>query len=887
MNIDYTKITHEQMLEDFNNRVLADERFAGLTKASIYQYFQEMIANAVDVTNFYMARTAEEAFIDTARLDSSIIKLAKNLGYQLKRAIPARADIAMVLKGPLPSEVKAGDKIYLNRENMKFEYEGDKYMLENSYEYTLTQEDITNGADSSWSKTIIYARDKNIAPGEYITLDSRTSLIAKNLLFPIRIFQGEVKTEVLPGTEYLDKISVANQSYDIDDVTFSNYYGVRDPFAMIGGDYNANYGLCKVGIGKNETEAFSADNVFDIEEYCIELNQKLNDWTAQQDKLRICSIETNPDKTVRITFGNGNQTVCGLTSDSDNIYVQYVSSKGAIANRTVSTDTKIQNDGKIYASGPGHIVNVTNNVAFTFNGPITGGANLEVGELLKTNAKLFFASRSNLVTLSDYRAYFSTLTSPIVVKNSVAFSEKSYDSNNTDQPWMMNNILYALLGEVYKTVAAGVYEPINAFDSDTSLGEITQYADKDAYFNHILDIVKLRLFPQTYSNALLNTNEVNRGTLDDDIAERRLLNTKLIPIPPIFHYFDVVGEVKVDKHKDLLQYKEEIEKSLYEWLKDNSKFKQEIYKSDIIKRIYDNTSTDKVNIDVKVSDIEYSGDEEYWFDSSKCKWSWLDVNDEDYLSVVEAKGIWGYHDTLVIPKVTIDGTLIANSADDLIGRQIRVEYDRNSYGKYSKISLVNTTPTGTEYLTIKNCVSIGDDSYALTLSNHGVSFYGTSAPSQISGAYTRIYLPNESLSSEGNFTGISSSTRDSINAWLNDKVTHNSTTERAINLPYVVSVINETVRNESYMRKGNNDISLTGLNENSFFNWCYDYAAENVNREQGVNSMSTKLSYDLRELYKLLKPAFTDSILDDNNNIVNFSCEHEIPVLVLKMKYVY
>ena len=37
------------------------------------------------------------------------------------------------------------------------------------------------------------------------------------------------------------------------------------------------------------------------------------------------------------------------------------------------------------------------------------------------------------------------------------------------------------------------------------------------------------------------------------------------------------------------------------------------------------------------------------------------------------------------------------------------------------------------------------------------------------------------------------------------------------------------------------------------------------------------------DIYKLIKPGICDSILDDNNNIVNFSTDMELPVLVNKI----
>ena len=40
-------------------------------------------------------------------------------------------------------------------------------------------------------------------------------------------------------------------------------------------------------------------------------------------------------------------------------------------------------------------------------------------------------------------------------------------------------------------------------------------------------------------------------------------------------------------------------------------------------------------------------------------------------------------------------------------------------------------------------------------------------------------------------------------------------------------------------------------------------------------------------LYTQFKATFADSILDDNNNIVNFSMDNELPVVRLNIKYKY
>ena len=48
-----------------------------------------------------------------------------------------------------------------------------------------------------------------------------------------------------------------------------------------------------------------------------------------------------------------------------------------------------------------------------------------------------------------------------------------------------------------------------------------------------------------------------------------------------------------------------------------------------------------------------------------------------------------------------------------------------------------------------------------------------------------------------------------------------------------------------------------------------------------------KIDNLIMDLYCMMKPVFADSILDDNNNIVGFSMDNEIPVVRLKINYKY
>jgi len=54
-----------------------------------------------------------------------------------------------------------------------------------------------------------------------------------------------------------------------------------------------------------------------------------------------------------------------------------------------------------------------------------------------------------------------------------------------------------------------------------------------------------------------------------------------------------------------------------------------------------------------------------------------------------------------------------------------------------------------------------------------------------------------------------------------------------------------------------------------------------------TNSAWTDVDSLIYDLYTALKVVFADSVLDDNNNIVNYSMDSEIPVVRLNITYKY
>jgi hypothetical protein len=132
-----------------------------------------------------------------------------------------------------------------------------------------------------------------------------------------------------------------------------------------------------------------------------------------------------------------------------------------------------------------------------------------------------------------------------------------------------------------------------------------------------------------------------------------------------------------------------------------------------------------------------------------------------------------------------------------------------------------------------------------------------------------------------------------VSDWVNNSNTINEV-NRAIPLPYFVSSLGINTREETIMRKGVlQDSYKTQLTEKAF--WMYlvpaiiskYYGRVDFSEEDITGETWSKIDNLVSDLYSQFKATFCDSILDDNNNIVNFSTDNELPVVRLKITYKY
>ncbi len=872
--LDYTKVSHTSLLEDWNNRVLSDPRYKNLSHASIYSYLQEFIAGIMDMTNYYIQRTAEENYLDTAKLDSSIIKLCHNLGYQPKRPVPARANISINLHGPLPSNLKEGDTIWLNNKSLAFQFNGLNYLLDACYSYRLTASDIQNGRSPSWTKKIMYAvNGYEVQKDSYIELRGNVSAVDRTKLKEIGIFQGKLSTVEIDPITYSNQVGYAFQEYDIDDLKFSNYFGTRDPFAYKDKVYNPIYGLCKIGIGQDEKSAFLDSHLFWIRDDAVELDPDIAKKDEKDPQLRIVAITSNPDKTAKISFGNGIETVPGLTSTTDKIYVQYLQTDGSNSNFPDSSQSQIRPEGKIYASGDGRIVNVSNNVTFLLESDLAGGIDFESANSMKINAKLFFASNMKLITLPDWEAYLSTLVEPIVVRNAVAFGENQLDDKaNEHNPGTTNLIAYSILSDIYR-YANGRYKPINVFDTNEDLTRLFLYHDKQTYLDHLIDFVKLICTPHQFCEDQEADTTTFGGyckKIRDDTEDRTMMNSEVVSIPPIFHYFDVVGNVIVDRHADMAVFKEELENSIYKWLSENTTFGTKIYKSDISKKILERPEARGANIDIKVSS---------WILGEPEKHEWSG-------SVLSAN-----RDVLTLPRFDFAGNDCSEVFFELIQKNIKINVPKIGTAKaFSKIFLIAEEGVSID----DNYIYVKLDREILQDPRSGGESSGGIGGSFNQSVYYEIEFEVDSFMSEGNVAAASWAIKAGISAWVTAASESGNTDQRPIPLPYKIGYedhlensYTENIRTEDFFRKGANDMSIIGsLNENAFYYFLKNAIKSNEEplwNKIDLDAVEENFGY----VYPALKPIFDDNVLDDNNNIVNYGSERDIPVLRLQLRYTY
>jgi hypothetical protein len=875
MNLDHSKVTHEQLLEQFKNRIISDPKFKDMSAAAIYQMYMEMMAGTFDMLHFYLGRTAEEMFLDSAKLDSSVIKLTKNLGYNPKRAIPATANIAIKLRGPLPRTAATGDVIWFNNEKLQLKFNNKPYRLDHCYSYTLNADDIANGVNNpNWSKTIQYSIPSDITDG-WIPLTQRAEYLDK-----IKIVQCEIKTAEIYAIANAEHLTEAYQYYDIDDIKFSNYYGLRDPYTISNSEYIPANGWCKVGIGLNKTDAFSPEKLCDIEIeniYCNKRVKAANDELGQTKKLNVCRIESNQDKTVRITFGDGAIVNNGFNNEDEILYVQYVVTDGYAANTPDVVGSVLTNSSRIMAHSAGKLYDITDNISFVLTTNISNGDDFESAQRMKNSAAVYFASRGQLINKKDFNDYFGSMSRPIHAKNAIAWTATELKSKirNIDEDYAnalnktKDAVFYTVIGDLYESLGNNKYTVKNVYTSNDSsiVGTTTLYNSTSDLLKHAADLAKC-IAGQTQSIAYSQQVDksdpfyLNTNAIYNDIEEKLQFGVVPISLPPIVQYFDLVGNVEIDRTTNVAQYQQDIESRIYKWLVDNQKFNNKIYKSDIIKMIYDNAATKSVNVDLTPSSLTKDTRDYYRFDRVEFN----TTNSGNYVTSIN-----GFKNNVIVIRKVSDGSVL-HSSNNLTGNT-KVAMSEAMLMSAMTVSIGfyddDTTVPNMQDVTIKSITELSDDRLQIVLNDTNYNFTENFNKLWIGINTEEAQFYADHIASVGFATALKTLNSDVIYA--------TSTNATPVPLPYHEDVIvdenaNKVVERDLSYNRQNDRANKFVLNERSF-NTYY------------MPSQSFYTDYE--DSYKAVKHVIEDSILDDNNNIVRYSLPNEISVVRIKLRYTY
>lgn len=387
----FTNLDYGSILKSISDRINANPDFANFRESSIAQTIIEIFAGTADLVNYYTERQAEESYFETSQRVSSAILNSRNLAYDITRIIPATTTVSINITGNMQGKILAGRKLQIPIFS-KFTYNDNDFILKKGFTYTFTQQDQNDATIAGDNYSKIISSDDN---GESITL-----------------IQGTVKSIVIDGTTN-PQVGQMFQSYKIPDTTFSNYYGDADL---------SDYPITRVWVGQNDTDP---DN-----EYLINRRSLINDATIQgvlnNKNIKCCLIRTAVEGDVELKFGSAKIASIGAdiinvpSTTFDNIYIQYLSTIGTKANLVGIINDRLDYSNQIIINNN----NITSYTVFKFATNIVGGGDLETAESIKTNAPAIFYSLDRAVNKQDHINILKSLTSPITVKNALAWGEQ-------------------------------------------------------------------------------------------------------------------------------------------------------------------------------------------------------------------------------------------------------------------------------------------------------------------------------------------------------------------------------------------------------------------------------------------------------------------------------
>ncbi len=582
--LDFTNLTYREILDQIVEKLNADSNFENFRESQIAQMLIEIFAAGVDLNNYYLERRAEESYMETARLRSSVIQLAKQLGYAITRPIPAQSTIKITMKGPLPASVVEGATMQFPIYS-EFLFDGNPYLFSSTYTYTFTSADVVLGVTganaASYEKEIEYSlgtdEDSISAIGQ---LEVDEDNIPVSALNTIDIIQGEIRTKTILGASN-PFVGKKFQNYKISDTTFSNKYGPEDYGAVDNEWAESDLNVTYVKVGSTLVAARN----YEINRRTLISYESLSNQVQESD-VNVCVIRTTNDDGVMVEFGDGTYAALGAKTGTENIYIQYLSTIGKKANAVGVIGKKLIYQNSVYVNNnPIPANDITANLEFALNTSIKNGADAESIDSIKLNSPALYYALDRLVTKGDYAAYLKSLTSPVNFKNAIAWGEQEEMRGGNPIFKLFNVALWSAIGSLYNTDAAIIVpktvsatEPANNLSTavlDVNDEDVVTIYDEpaDSFF---------KTFVKANSPNDLGTSTVaNVNTVNAKLNTRSQITARNVYVSPFIRDFDITGNVYVGRFADATSVSVRIANAVYEFLDENADFNKAVYLSNI------------------------------------------------------------------------------------------------------------------------------------------------------------------------------------------------------------------------------------------------------------------------------------------------------------------
>lgn len=567
--LNYTGVSYNVMKSQLDALLKSDTRFENFVDSALYKIILNMFLASGDMNNYYIERTAEESFLDTAQHLSSIILNANQIGYIVRRPTPAEAELNIKLVGPIVG-ITSGDVVTIPLHS-ELTYNSNPFITKYGYTYTLTQDDIDTLASS----------------GE--------------LVFSTAIADGETSDEaivMLQGEKVTSDIQPSNQAgakwqkYNIEDYQLSNLYSDDD---LGGGELGSAKNLTRVFIVDSATPESSGTEFrinrrsLTAEQYTVDENLAAD--LANIDNIaKVCLLKTNKDTTMDLFFGDDISTSIGAGVNQF-IRVQYFKTIGSLGNQTGIIGSNVQFQGSISIDSIGDI---TENAEVSFRSNLRGGADIEDKESIRLNAPAIFQSLDKLVTKNDYKSFLTMIVNPIAIKYGIAWGEAEEAASQGVQAIkeLMNAVFVSAMGSIYKyNATTDLYTPNNLLlsnalylnDDDVNTSIIEGADNYNSFNSQAYFDLYIKNSALDYLNSVwASDSEITRvKTFLTQITDRAQATVKNYYVPPIVQGFNLSGTVTLNSFADVTESKKRIENEVYRILNIDTKFESELYISNI------------------------------------------------------------------------------------------------------------------------------------------------------------------------------------------------------------------------------------------------------------------------------------------------------------------